>query len=100
MLKSQNICKCQCLLSDEAWDILLFLQSETKLKKQVRVISGPKTRKPAEAKPWGYKNQGGKKFTAQSKRDPYYEARQEQKEERKQARKELLLKQVNMIMMI
>ena len=84
-------------MSDEAWDILLFVQSETKLKKQVRVISGPKTRKPAEAKPWGYKNQGGKKFTAQSKRDPYYEARQEQKEERKQARKELLLKQVNMM---
>jgi hypothetical protein len=59
---------------------------DPKLKKQVRVISGPKARKPvSEAKTWGYTNNGGKKFTVQSKRDPNYEAQQDIKEERKQA---------------
>ena len=62
---------------------------DPKLKKAVR----PKAQNPvSEAKPWGYKNNGGKKFTSQSKRDLNYE--QDEKEERKQARTELLLKQV------
>lgn len=70
----------------------------TKVKnKQVRVISGPKSRKSKETpepKPWGWKNQGGKKFTSQSKRDPYYDDQKEEKVVRAQARKEQLLKQV------
>lgn len=70
--------------------LLWYFQVDPKLKKQVRVISGPKARKPvSEAKPWGYTNNGGKKFTVQSKRDPNYEAQQDIKEERKQARTEL-----------
>ena len=66
-----------------------FFQVDPKLKKAVR----PKAQKPvSEANPWGYRNNGGKKFTSQSKRDPNYE--QHEKEERKLARTEVLLKQV------
>lgn len=67
------------------------------IKKQVRVISGPKSRKtsePKEARPWGWKNQVGKRFTAQSKRDPHYGDNKEEKIVRTQARREHLLKQV------
>lgn len=46
------------------------------------------------AKPWGYKNNSGKKFTVQSQRDLQYKAKQDEKEESKMARKEVLLKQV------
>lgn len=65
----------------------------------MRVISGPKARKakqPPEPKPWGWKNQTGKKFTGQSKRDPHFEEKQEEKIVRAQARKEQLLRQVNL----
>lgn len=64
----------------------------------MRVISGPKNRKskePQEPKPWGWKNQVGKKFTAQSKRDPHHTEHQEERIVRTQARKDLLLKQVS-----
>lgn len=66
-------------------------------RKQQKPNSEPKAKKrigKVEPKPWGWKNQVGKQFTEQSKRDPFYSVRQAEKQERINARKEQLLKQV------
>lgn len=77
---------------------LILCNLQQKLaRKQQKPYPEPKAKKrteKAEPKPWGWKNQVGKQFTEQSKRDPFYAVRQAEKQERMNARKEQLLKQV------
>lgn len=79
---------------------VVYHQESNAPKNQLRVVSGTRGKKPRkkeEPKPWGWKNQSGKQFKAQSMKDPFYDQKQEERRERVEARKQRLLKQVRWI---